>query len=142
MLNPEVRAVVTKTIVSFFEGFTTIEFADDGSPSKSAEDFSLKYLPDGYVFVSMDVYGENCLTIYEGDDGILSFNVGAVDTHAVDNDHRTYYAETHNGITYHVNEAQEDGYQSVVVWVQDGFSFKLGGCVAAEELLTAAYSLE
>jgi hypothetical protein len=143
MTNPSVRAAVRDAIVKVWEGFTSVEFTNKDKPAKEARDFSLGYIPKGYTKLSIEEYGDNCLTIYTDAEGnMLMLDVAFPIYYAVDNDHREYYSIVQGGIEYHVFEAPDTENYSQIIWESDGFSFELTGIISVDELHKMALSVE
>jgi hypothetical protein len=143
MTNPQVRAAVHKAIVEFFEGFTRIEFTDPHDEVKEAQGFSPRSIPQGYELTYTEEYGLNALTIYEDPDGnMLMLAVDPPDVINVNNEFHRYFTEIRDGITYHIHEAINDGFDSSIVWINEGFMFSIRGIITAGELLDIAHSVE
>jgi hypothetical protein len=143
MTNPQVRAAVHKVIVDFFEGFTRVEFTEPHDQTRNAWDFSPQYIPDGYELIHSEVLGFSYFAIYESSGGdMLMFGTEPPDVANVNNEFHRYFTEIRDGITYHVHEAIDEGFDSNIVWIDEGFMFSLIGGLPINELLDMAYSVE
>jgi hypothetical protein len=143
MTNSGVRAAVRDAIVEVWELFTSVKYDDSMASEKSAKDFSLGYIPSGYVFNSAVENGDNFLSVYtDADNNTFILNISPSALHAVDTEYRDYYTESKNGVTYHVYEANDAEHESYVIWVYENFSFRLSGVVPVEKLIQSAVSLK
>ncbi|MCL2083384.1 MAG: DUF4367 domain-containing protein [Oscillospiraceae bacterium] len=143
-VNPQVRAAVWETIVRFFDRHIEIEYREpDTSTTKTAQDFTPQYLPQGYTLTHEEDLGDIYTAIYgTADGGMIVFGVNPPGLFNVDSEYLSYYTETHGGITYHINESPDAERYSVVAWLQDDFMFDLNGSVSIDELLSMAQSVE
>jgi hypothetical protein len=143
MTNPEVRATVKNAIVSFFEGFTRVEFTEPHDETRNAWDFSPQYIPDGYELTHSEILGSNYLTVYEDDAGnMLILDIGPPGTSNADNEHHVYYTEEYDGIIYHIHKTLDDNRFSSVRWEAEGFMFIMQGSTMIETLLDTSRSVE
>ena len=143
MISPEVRAAVRNAIVRVWEGFTSVEFTDNNTPSKESKDFSPEYIPQGYALLSVDEFGDSYIMVYIDDDSnMLMLEISSTDSHAVDNENREFYEEQHNGVEFYIYESVDiKRISSVVVWTQEGFSFSLSGVIPIDALIRVAVSV-
>ena len=143
MFAPEVRAAVHGTIVRFFEGFTQVRFGESTPTDRTADSFSLGFIPGGYELISSEEVGDGIFEIYSDNDGnLLFFDIHPADSLASDTDHREYRTEIHFGVVFHILESSSNDYDSTVLWEQEGFIFVLIGRNTVDELLEMAFSLE
>jgi hypothetical protein len=143
MTNPEVRAAVRNAVVSFYEGFTRVEFEEPHNDEKEAQGFSPRHIPHGFELTHSEILGFNYLAIYENADGnIIILDIGPPDAINVDNDEHTYYEETHDGVIYHIHEALDEDKFTSVMWTNKGFMFSLKGNARKEEFMDMARSME
>lgn len=142
MTNSNVRAAVRDAIVQVWEDFTSVKYDDSTVSEKSAQDFSLGYIPIGYSFDSAVENGDNFLSVYtDAHNNTLILNISPTALHAVDTEYRDYYTESKNGVIYHVYEAHDAEHESYVIWSHENFSFRLSGVVSVKEIMRSATSL-
>jgi len=144
MISPEVRAAVRNAIVRVWEGFTSVVFTDNNTPSKESKDFSPEYIPQGYALLSADEFGDSCIMVYiDEESNMLILEISSTDSHAVDNENREYYEERHNEVELFIYESVDiERVSSVIVWTQEGFSFSLSGVVPIDALIKVAFSVK
>jgi hypothetical protein len=143
LTNPGVRAAVREAIVTFWGKFASVEFPEAETPSKSIQDFSLQYIPEGYSLDSTVENGETLLTFYMDANGdMLILDISPPNSYAIDSEHQNYRTETVDGVVYHVFESTKSGDSTNIIWESEGFSFQLNGILSADELLRSAISLE
>ena len=145
MFNDNVRAAVQETIIEWFDTFTKFTFGNGtGSDSDMEQEWSLGFLPDGFVESDAFTWGAGKTTVYTNEkDEILDFSYSPTDGAfiATDNENADYKTLFNNGIEYHIFNSLLEELPSSVIWEYDGFAFTISALLNQDELMEIAISV-
>lgn len=144
MLNNDVRAAVSRTLIEWFSTFTRFSFTSDSIADKDME-WRPSYLPEGfietYVFASVSLTKVE----YTNTDGViitLKYMPTDSSTVGIDNEHSNYSIEKIDGIEYHIFSPVTEDYPVNLVWEYEYFVFGLEAFFDQEELIKIATSIK
>lgn len=143
LTNSDVRAAVGRTIVEWFEGFTSFRFQGEETENMDGV-WVPEYLPDGFTLTAE--YPNDLFTSVEyGDQAgvVIYFDYSSDESFTVstDNENSDYEIVVHEGIEYHVFTAKSDEYRSKILWKRGSFGFSLVSALNSDELLKMALSV-
>ncbi|MGJ0848516.1 DUF4367 domain-containing protein [Tissierella praeacuta] len=144
LFNTEVRATVGKVLVEWYEKFTSFTFKD-GKVIDKKKDWTLNYLPKGYVLKNFEMLG-NITNIefinnqgdkirfsYRPEESITNISVDN-ENHEID---RCIILENEAFSISSVNDQFDNG----VIWNTNGHTFDLWGKLPIDELKKIAESI-
>lgn len=141
LFNTEVRAAVGKVLVEWYEKFTSFTFRDDEIIGEKKE-WTLGYLPEGYVQESYEVLGRVTsmeFTNTKGDK--IRFYYGpeeSITNISVDNEnHEINSSVILNNEAFSIS-AIDEGFDNGIVWNMEGHTFNLWGRIQMDELKKVA----
>lgn len=144
LFNTEVRATVGKILVEWYEKFTSFIFIDDEVINEK-KDWTLKYLPEGYVQENHEILGS--ITNIEfinnkGDKIRFSYRPeNSITNISVDNEnHEIDSCIILNNEAFSIT-AVDDRFDNGIIWNMDGHTFNLWGKISINELKKIAESI-
>jgi len=144
LINPEVRAVIVKTIVEWHDKFTSITFNTEISEVQSKK-WSPEYLPDGFALNSEEIIGPMISDIYSNENGdSIYFSYLQVNgpTHfSIDNENHKINKTTINENEAFLAEASSEIYDNGIVWVANNYTFEIWSKLPINELVKIAKSV-
>jgi hypothetical protein len=145
MLNQEVRAAVSGTIIEWFDRFT--RFTSNAPPadtSATATANEPSYIPDGFWEELRDELETMTTILYTNEDEvyILFGTVRASGSLSVINEWRAYEINRIDGIDYHVFTAISANAENSVIWEAGGIRYNLTSTIPIEDLLDMAFSVD
>jgi len=139
MLNPDVRATVTETIISWQR-----EFVRFFSPTAEIEGYSMVpiYIPIGFSQEFYEVINNSTLILYMDENGetILFEAHRAAGALYIDNENTVYEVLSITGNTYHILSSLVD-YENSIIWEIGGWRYFLRSSIGVEALKEMALSL-
>jgi len=140
MLNPNVRATVVETIITWHR-----EFVKFISPHVDTEGTSMvpTYVPEGFVEAFFEELNLSTLIIYINEDGesILFESNPAEGSLLIDSENAIYDITKINNITYHILHSSA-GRENSIIWDSNGWRYFLRSDIDVETLLEMALSQE
>jgi hypothetical protein len=144
LFNTEVRATVVTVLVEWYEKFTSFTFRDDEIVNEK-KDWTLKYLPEGYVQEKYEVLGRIINIEYRNNQGgKIRFTYrpeGSSTNISVDNENHEideYVILGNEGFSI---TAVNDKFDNGIIWNMEDYTFDLWGKVPMDELKKIAESL-
>ena len=144
LFNTEVRAAVGKVLVEWYEKFTSFTFEDNKVIGEKKE-WTLGYLPEGYVQENYEVLGRITSTEFTNNQGEkIRFSYvpeGSVTNISVDNENHEIGSCVILGNEEFSIIALDDKFDNGVIWNMDGHTFDLWGKIPMDELKKVAESI-
>lgn len=144
LFNTEVRATVGKVFVEWYEKFTSFTYRDEETINEK-KDWSLKYLPEGYVGESYEVLGRITnieFTNNKGDKIRFSYySEESITTISVDNENHEIDSYVILGNEAFTATATDNRFDNGIIWNADGHTFNLWGKIPIAELKKIAESM-
>jgi len=140
MFNPDVRAAVAETIISWHREFVKII-----SPDAEAEGYSMipTYVPEGFEEVYTETVNYSTLILYMNADGesiLFEVNEAAM-TLYVDNENSDYEVRNYEEIEYHILISLYYEGENSITWDIDGWRYFIRSSIDVEILFKIALSL-
>ena len=137
LFNAEVRASVGKVLVEWYEKFTSFTFREDVGVIDD-KDWTINYLPEGYVMEINEVLGRVRYMEFanaQGDTIKFSYQPESDGTEIfVDNENHEIYSSEISGDEAYIISATDDEFDNGIIWIRGGYAFDLWGRVEMEEL--------
>lgn len=144
LFNTEVRAAVGKVLVEWYEKFTSFTF-EDNKVIDDKKEWTLGYLPEGYVQENYEILGRITSIEYRNNqDDKIRFTYapeGSVTNIAVDNENHEIGSCVILGNEAFSIAALDDKFDNGVIWNMDGHTFDLWGKIPMDELKKVAESI-
>ncbi|MCL2320991.1 MAG: DUF4367 domain-containing protein [Oscillospiraceae bacterium] len=144
LINPEVRAVIVKTIVEWHDKFTSITFNTEISKVQSKK-WVPEYLPDGFALNSEEIIGPITSIVYSSvneDNIYFSFMpVSAGSNFSIDNENHNIIKSTINGNEAFFAEASSQNFDNGILWVANDYKFEIWSKLPINELVKIAQSI-
>jgi hypothetical protein len=144
LFNAEVRAAVGNVLVEWYEKFTSFTFRDDEIIDEK-KDWTLKYLPEGYIQENYQVLGRITSIEYRNNQGEkIRFTYvpeGSATNISVDNENHQISNYVILGNEAFSITALDDKFDNGLIWNMDGHTFDLWGKVSIDELIKIAESI-
>ncbi len=142
---PEVRAAVHKTIVEWYDKFTSFVFQSESSDTDEPKEWEPRYLPKGYDKDSVTRLGRTTNMEYvdaQGNIIVLSYRPTDNNTTiSVDNENHRIEIQTIRGHEAHIAEATNPEFDNGVIWSMEGYTFYLWSKLPVTELIQIAQSI-
>jgi len=141
MFNPEVRAVVSNTIISWYN-----EFVKFISPDVETEGYNMipTYIPIGFYEMYYEEINDTTMIIYVNERGetILFKASRAAGALYSDSEHASYELFEYEGILYHILSSLAVDEDNTIIWEVNGWRYVLLSIISIESLQEMALSLE
>lgn len=144
LFNTEVRATVVKVLVEWYGKFTTFTYGDDiGAYEK--KDWTLNYLPEGYIEGKNEILGEVINIEFINNKGDkIRFSYRPEDSNtkiSVDNEkHKIDSCTILNNDAYCIS-AVDDRFENGIICSMKGYTFSIWGKLSIEEIIQIAESI-
>lgn len=146
MFNQPVRAAIQNIITQWFDQYTRFDFQSDSGVIEP-RNYTLAYLPDGFVESKKLEFPVFERVIYEyedlnGIDILFEYSVTSESySISLDNEHSTHSKIELKGSEAHLFESNQEDRRSYLVWVQEGYTFKLASMLDTSELIKIAQNI-
>ena len=144
LFSPEVRAAVGNVFVEWYEKFTSFTYRTEEAIVET-KNWTLRYLPEGYVQNNYEVLGPITKIEFgnnQGDKIKFSYRTEKSITNiSVDNEHHKIYNDIILENNAYCIRAINDGFDNGVLWNIDGYTFSLWGKLHMDELKKIAESI-
>jgi len=144
MLNPEVRAAVSKVIIEWYEQFTRISFRSEATDTSKKYVLKPSYVPDGYYEYSFNVFNSMTDIIYINDANmIITFSLypDNMPNISVDNEKHDITEVLINGNKSLVIKAHDNTSSNGLIYYHNGFMMEIWGFIPVDDLLKMAKSI-
>ena len=140
MLVPEVRAVVTGTVIEWFDQF--VRFYSNASVVEKVN-LEPTYIPDGFKEDYRDGGKTITIIIYTNHDDVsILFESQLIDAQlSIDNEGYEYELKQIDSIDYHIFTAIDNGKANMIVWEENGQRYKISSVISTDKILTMALSV-
>ncbi|NLY48224.1 MAG: DUF4367 domain-containing protein [Clostridiales bacterium] len=145
MLNPEVRAAVSKVIIEWYEQFTRISFRSEATDTSKKLKLKPSYIPDGYTEYSFVVFNNMTDISYINDakDKIVfssrpSDNIPYI---TVDNEKHDITEISVDGNKAFVIKSRDNKLTNGLIYKYNGYVVEIWGVISVDELLKMAESI-
>ena len=140
MFVPEVRAVISETVIEWFDQF--VRFSSN-APEAEKTNLEPSYIPDGIEEDCRDGGETMTIIIYTNQDGVSIFfesqTVGA--QLSVDNEGYEYEIKQFEAIDYHIFTAIVKDKENIIIWERSGQRYNLSSVISVDQLLEIAFSV-
>lgn len=144
LFNAEVRAAVGNVLVEWYEKFTSFTFIGDEIIDEKKE-WSLNYMPEGYIQENYEVLGRITSIEYRNNQGEkIKFTYvpeGSVTNISVDNENHEISNYVILGNEAFSITALDDKFDNGLIWNMEGHTFDLWGKIPVDELKKVAESI-
>lgn len=146
-VSPDVRAWVEQVVLQRLDTHNNFYFGTPPEAGKETGDWRPAWLPEGVRLVKEVPLGRVKQLIYEEADGTrLYLDVYPAETGTalgMDNEHQDYSEITINGHSAYLMTANEEGYMSFLVWVdeENDLVFRITSELSAAEMIKMAESV-
>ena len=140
MIVPEARAVITETIIEWYEQF--VRFTSNATEVERTG-HEPTYIPSGFNETARDEGEMTKTIIYGNDEGrTIIFLCGSESAStAVDSENRTHDTILSDGIEYHLLTPIDGNGEATIVWSMDGQRYAVASDISTDELLRIANSV-
>jgi len=140
MLVPEVRAVVTGTVIEWFDQF--VRFYSNASVVEKVN-LEPTYIPDGFKEDYRDGGKTITIIIYTNHDDVsILFESQLIDAQlSIDNEGYEYELKQIDSIDYHIFTAIDNGKANMIVWEENGQRYKISSVISTDKILMMALSV-
>lgn len=144
LFNTEVRAAVGKVLVEWYDKFTSFTFRDDEIIVEKKE-WTLEYLPEGYVQKNYEVLGNVTSMEFinnQGDKIRFSYRPeNSITNISVDNENHEINSHVILDNKAFSITAVDERFDNGVIWNMDCYTFSLWGKISISELNKIAESI-
>lgn len=144
LFNAEVRAAVGNVLVEWYEKFTSFTLIGDEIIDEKKE-WSLNYMPEGYIQENYEVLGRITSIEYRNNQGEkIRFTYvpeGSVTNISVDNENHEISNCVILGNEAFSITALDDKFDNGLIWNMEGHTFDLWGKIPVDELKKVAESI-
>ena len=129
LTQPSVFAAVQNVFRSVFDTHDRYEFGsnDELTVENFDNSFRLGYVPDSY-YLSEGRYSPISVTLtYSNENSNIDFQYRIADgtVSSYDNEHNSYYEFDCNGMDYHYYESNDNDFDSILLWYDEGYVFNI-----------------
>jgi len=141
MTVSDVRAVIVKTVIEWFDKFT--KFTSEQADPDEMEEWAPSYIPEGFLETARDNFAGMLTISYENENTVIDFTcVVASGSISVDNENQNYFIVEEKDTTYHIFENREIGEMNIIVWDQESYRFSIKSLLPVSDILQVAKSVE
>jgi len=140
LTSRDVRAAISRTVIQWYEQFTTFTGQRHERPLVRLEPL---IVPTGFAEIQR-IDTVNATTIVYSDEAgvIMLFTVFPADsTSAIDNEQSDYVSVEKRGTVYYVFDAEAADFDSTILWEHRGYRYRLSAPLSVETLLDVALSV-
>lgn len=141
MLVPEVRAIITDTIIEWHERFA--RFAPSSTTDANKTKLEPMYIPDGFSEEMRDNNETMSIILYMNKNNeLITFQSSLSEaTTLVDSEDRVYETRNVEGVEYHIFAAEGSKSENIIVWDNQGQRYIVISTISIDELLKMALSV-
>ncbi len=141
LISEDVRAVVVKTVVEWFDKFTKFSFSES-TEERTYKQFEISYLPEGFIETETLQADELTIVSFSNEFNqhmILKYSPsGEGLTISLDNEQREYKEIRRSSSILHVFVANDEAKDNTVLWEAYGYVFSLSSPIELNKLYSVA----